>query len=803
LILIFSIDTHHPKTGILCEQILYAFLKKTKIIYTKMLRFLSLSLCVLTLSFGLLQAQQISGRITDGQTQEPLVGVSVRLAGSTTGTVTDAKGYFNLPHQETTATLEVRYIGYETMTLNWREGQNLQVNLKPDYLNLNEITVVGYDANQTLLKTPGSLGLVTERDIARADKTSLSQLMNHIPGVQARGSNTLRPATISIRGMGARGPGGSGRIKIYLNDLMLTNPDGSNAWEDIDPYTIGRMEVIKGPASSIYGASIGGVININTQSAPFQERSVETFGMVGSFDTYRYGATARFSNESTNLMLTYGTQATQGFREFSPEERNFLTFLGTFTASERQTLTLFVNRNRYASRAPGALTAEQAAENPRQALASQVMFNAGRDITFTRLGLSSEYRLAPRWSNTTSITGSFSDLDHPVARIYIYNWIQNFGGRTRFRYDGNLGAMPMRLTFGAEAQVGVNRLNFYGNASGRPNAVAIGDRVSNTRNVVTFAQAEIDLTERLLLSLGASANFYLYRYTEFTRPSPEEQVREFDPFYAPRLGLNYRINERHALHANVSRGFTPPAVGDINQPDGTVNIGLNPETAWSFELGARGSWLNGRLSYDIAAFRMDLNNEILQRTPAVGFTIRENAGSTRYNGFEGLVSWNIVQAPEQWLSLARVYASYTYLDAQFVEFVENPAVGVEVSANGNTVPGNAPHRLFSGMELNTRPGFYAYATYEWVDTTPINNLNTLSNPSFGLLGAKIGWTRTLGQFVLDVHVGGNNLTDEIYSDSPALNPNAIAQGPLAGQVPFLNLNWGRNYYTGLSLKYKF
>jgi len=764
---------------------------------------LLLSAFLLTISTLSLQAQQnISGRVVDNQTGEPLQGATIVIKGTSSGATTNAEGRFQLSAQ-IGQELQISHTGFKTLTLVIRNEQ-LNISLEAETISLNEVVVTGYDSRRILLQTPGAIGLVSERDLQRTDQTSLSQIMNHIPGVQARGSNTLRPATISIRGMGARGPGASGRIKIYLNDLMLTNPDGSNAWEDIDPQTIGRMEVIKGPASSIYGASVGGVINISTQKPAYGEQSLEAFTMLGSFNTLRYGTTARVSNDKVNLMLTYGTQSTDGFRNFSQEGRTFLTFLGTFQSSPKSTTTLFFNRNNYNSRAPGALTPQQVAADPRQALPAAIANNAGRDINFTRVGISNEWEIAPKFTNITSVTTSFSDLDHPILGIYIYNWVQNYGGRTRFVYAPKLGNIQSRFTVGAEYQQGVNRLSFYRNTNGRPDSVRVGDRNSNVSNGIVFAQAEFEFTDKLLVTLGSSINYYNYSYIEFTRRNAQYQNRRFDPFFAPRLGVNYKLTSKIALHGNVSRGFSPPSVGDINQPDGTVNEKLNPETAISYEIGVRGNLLRERLNFDISAYRMNLSGEIMTRTPVIGFTTRENAGSTSYSGIEAFVSFVAINKPNAALSLLRPYVSYTRLRSVFDDFVENPRPGVNISANGFLVPGNPPHRAFAGLEIESGTGLYLFATYEYTDRTPINNLNTLYNDSFGLLSTKIGWRKALlGHLRIDIYGGGNNLTNEIYADSPALNPNPIASGPLAGQVPFLNLNWGRNFYGGVSVRWLF
>ncbi|WP_114750705.1 TonB-dependent receptor domain-containing protein [Pleomorphovibrio marinus] len=756
---------------------------------------------------GSLHAQNlIKGKVIDAELQEPIPGVSILVKGGKAGTVSDRDGNFSLHTDEEDRNLEFSFVGFQTRLVSIANFPSSgQVILNPTSVDLAEVTVVGFEQNRSLLESTGAIAIAGPRDFDRADKTDLAQMLNHIPGVQVRGANVLRPSTISIRGQGARGPGQTGRIKIYLNDLMLTNADGTNAWEDIDPFSIGTVEVIKGPGSSIYGASVGGVLNIKTQSAPYGEHSVEGFSLLGSFNSLRYGSTYRLSDDKVNIMAAVGTQSTDGFREHSQEQRDFATFLGTFTNGDNNTTTFFFNRNKYDSRAAGTLTREQVEEDPRQALPVSVLQNTGRIATFTRMGISNEWEINNKWKNISSLTMSFSDLDHPINFLYIYQWNQNVGGRTRFIHETNLLDIKAFLTLGGEYLTGVVKTNFYGIEEGRPTAAVTGDREAVVNNGIIFGQAEIEMSEKLLLTGGMSVNFYEFGNLELTLPGAERQLRSFDPFVAPRLAFNYRPQKNIAIHGNISAGFTPPAIGDINRPDGTVNLDLREETAINFEIGSRGKALKGWLEYDVNIYRMNLTDEILTRTPEIGFAIRENAGETSYTGVEAYFKSDLIKNPNRFIATIMPTLGVTLQETVFVDFRESIAQGgevVETDLAGNRVPGNAPSRIFSNLEVGARNGLYLFANLEWVDRLPIDNANTVFNDAFTFVSSKAGWRGYLNaKFEANVFVGVNNLLDQLYSDSPALNPNPIASGPLAGQIPYLNLNWGRNYYAGLHLKY--
>ncbi|WP_040670978.1 TonB-dependent receptor [Nitritalea halalkaliphila] len=238
-----------------------------------------------------------------------------------------------------------------------------------------------------------------------------------------------------------------------------------------------------------------------------------------------------------------------------------------------------------------------------------------------------------------------------------------------------------------------------------------------------------------------------------------------------------------------------------------MNLDLREETALNFEIGSRGAALNGWLEYDVNVYRMNLTNEILTRTPEIGFAIRENAGETSYTGLEVYLKSNLARNAKGFIQTVMPSFSLTLQETVFVDFRETLTQAgqiVESDLQGNQVPGNAPSRIFSNLEIGAKNGLYAFANIEWVDRTPINNTNTLFNDAFTFVSAKVGWRGYLSpRLEANLNVGVNNLLDQIYSDSPALNPNPIPGGPLAGQFPFLIPNWGRNYYAGLNVKYHF
>src|SRR5690606_37760079 len=188
--------------------------------------------------------------------------------------LSDKDGYFEIKLPLPGNSIRVSLTGYRSQVVQLKDQTRLNIQLEPDIISLNEVRVMGFSANLRKRETAGSVALITARDINRGNGVSFQSAINAVPGVRMEQS-TLSEARISIRGNGVRSAFGIRNIKVYLNDIPITEADGTTRIEAIDVHSIGRAEIIKGPASSIYGAGTGGVIHFQLQRAPYQEQSIE------------------------------------------------------------------------------------------------------------------------------------------------------------------------------------------------------------------------------------------------------------------------------------------------------------------------------------------------------------------------------------------------------------------------------------------------------------------------------------------------------------------------------------------------
>ncbi|HET6528571.1 MAG TPA: TonB-dependent receptor [Balneolaceae bacterium] len=758
----------------------------------------NLTSIILLLIAGPLYAQSISGRVLDQQTQQPLMGVNIIVPGTTIGTATNNQGYFELTPSHEIEKLQISYIGYISKRIKIDEDQEfLNILLKPDNVALNEVQVVAFNSRKRLQKAAASVALITSEGLERSNELSLRPVLNTVAGVQMDQSN-LGDSRISIRGVGIRANWGIRNIKIYVNGIPLTEADGVTRIEGLDVSTIGRVEIIKGPASSIYGAGTGGVINFKLKKAPYGESSIEAGAMAGSYGLNRLSATYRTGSDTFNAMITTGSQVYDGYRQHSHDFRRFFTGSLQFFPSPEQTVTVLVSQSRQEVQIPGDLNAAQVAENPRQANAGYVAKQAGRYQSWTRFGVAHTYDFTDQISNSTSVYTSFYDLDHPLPFAYIMQPYQSYGGRTLFTFVPAFNGVQLTFTIGGEYQNAITHAQRFINNQGEKGDLILNQKLNNTRYFL-FLQGEVKLTDKTTLISGVSLNKTSYDITDFMNDNASG-VKEFDAEWAPRFALTHVFSDKIALRAGVSYGFSPPTTGEITGADGHIREQVQAERGINYEIGARGNLVDNSFNYDITLFSFQMEDQLVPRTVGPNNTIYVNAGETSRNGLEVALSY-FWSNKSSFINSIRPFVSYAYSDFTFEQFrIFGPDGSIIADYSGNDVTGISPHNLTAGIDLTTASGFYLYTTYFFNGKAPITDANSIYNDAYSLLNSEIGYESKAGEhFNIELSAGINNLLDEKYSSYIALNARSYGGGLPA----FYNPAPGRNFYGSLSVSYAF
>lgn len=741
---------------------------------------------------------ELTGQVIDQDTREPLKGVSIQREQTNLGAITDEQGNFYIDLDGREGYLSFSIVGYQTFRLSLYNlsDEDIIVRMRSSNLNLNEAIVNGFANEKRLQDVPGAVALVTEKDFDRSNSFSIKPVLDLIPGVRVDQSN-LADTRISIRGVGVRSSFGNRNLKFYINDIPITEADGFTRIEGIDIATLGKAEVIKGPASSIYGYGTGGVLSFQTQQAKPQENSIGSEAMTGSYGFSRISSTYQYGSEKMNVVTTYGWQRFNGYRAHSNDTRRFLTANLQFYPSARQSLNLFINRTQQLSEIPGSLNSNQLDEDRRQANANNVALRTGRDQNWTRIGVSHTYDFSSTFSNVTSVFSSFFDLDHPLAFAYLRGGYQSYGGRTKFTWQPEMTLLPTRFVFGGEFLNGLSRNIRYQNVDGREGNIIFNADNNNTQYSV-FYQSETAIGERLNLTLGAALNRVKYDVTDFLVPT-RTGVKDFDAVLTPRVALSYKISNNHAIHASLSQGFAPPTGDEVNNADGTINENIQPERGTNYELNARGSFFQKRLSYDLSVYRFNLRDELIPQTVFQNVTIFNNAGRTFRNGVELGVYYDLLSDKEGLFSNVRPFSTLTYSNFRFQEYqILNDQNEVVSDFSGNDLTGISPWMMNAGVDVQLKFGLYLYSTYFYNSRMPVNDGNTDYNDAYQVVNLKLGYRNQLGRFGLNVYLGADNLFNELYSSQISLNAQSFVPNQ---PPPYFNPSAERMLYGGFSIKY--
>lgn len=194
--------------------------------------------------------------------------------------------------------------------------------LEPHNYQANSQQVRGLYNGKSLLQTPGSIASLTAHDFDRNNQIGLQHSFNLLPGVRMEFRNINTGARIILRGYGNQNNNNGIGYKAYYNDIPLTDADGTTNLDEVDFATLGRIEVFRGPVSSVYGTGIGGVVNMFSEKAP-QGVSVGTSGLIGSNNLLRKTASIGVGNEKANVQLNYGQQKTDGYRMNANSQKDF------------------------------------------------------------------------------------------------------------------------------------------------------------------------------------------------------------------------------------------------------------------------------------------------------------------------------------------------------------------------------------------------------------------------------------------------------------------------------------------------
>ncbi|RRB04543.1 TonB-dependent receptor [Larkinella rosea] len=746
--------------------------------------------------FRALSQMTIQGTIFDAKTKEPLAGVTVSSDDHKTGTVTDANGRFSF--QTATEKLLISAVGFQSQELEPSE-KPLHIALEPAVENLQTIVITANREAQKRTEAPVAISRLSPTLIDETKPTLLSDLINKTPGVVMLNYNNEQ------HGMGIRQPFGTNAYFLYLEDGLPIRPMGvfnHNALIEMNIFTISSVEVVKGPASSLYGPeAVGGAINFITQ----RPTAVPTFrvGIQGDqwhYGRIQYGGGGMLTKKLGVYAGGFFARQRNGWQTRSDYDKVSFNGRAEYAFTGRTRLTGTFSYNDYYSQTGGSV--DSIAFYNRQ-------YTSTSDFTYRKVkAIRSRLTLDHQWKNGSEsfVTAFYRDNSIGQNPSYGIRWTSGATKATgqinvnAFTSYGLVAQHSQRLPFWSsrllaglvvdESPTTYNAYQIDLEARLRPDKKSVeqyklvqerpdlqlADYSADVHNSAVYAQLDLNPLPALRISLGGRFDRMAFDYDNYLDKSTGR--KDYSRF-TPKIGLTYDLGHDRGLYANYSQGFSPPVLTSVFTKRVNVQPGdplfyynLQPAYFNNYEVGGWASFLNRKVYVDVAFYQMDGRNELLNIRLPDNSTDYQSAGQTLHRGVEYSLTY---RPSSQWF----FRFGGTNSVHRFVDFaLSNRASDALKNVNGFDMP-QAP-RWVANTELTYKPrwakGFRISAEWQRISSWYQNQVNTVSYNDRGAFGGRgISVVNLRAGYALkrfEVFANLMNATNELYATSATRGNNA-------------------------------
>ncbi len=717
---------------------------------------------LLILTAVYVRAQQVSGRILDALTREPLQGATIETGGKTFTSAADGSFLCPVTRQE----LTVSFTGYITKKVRLTDGSR-DIEIQPSPSSLSTVVLTANRTAQKRSEAPVAIGVVSRQVIEDTRATRFDQLLNKVSGVNAVSLGNEQHQ------MSIRQPMTTKSLFLYLEDgipIRTTGLYNHNALLEMNLAATRQIEVVKGPASSLYGAeAIGGAVNIITQGPPayLNGRAAVQLSNTGYRRTdLQVGNT---HGKFGWLVSGYYAIRRNGPVAHSDFDKGALSFRGDYTFSERTKWVNSITYINYYSDMFGALDSLHFANRD---------YTTPQTFTYRKVpALRVKSQLLHQWNERASSQLALIFRDNAIAQNPSYR-VKNVTGdptlahgeinESAFNTYMALAQHQQRFSFlnsklvaglsvdGSPSDYNSRYIRIHRDERGYYTRYDATDSVlsrysTRISNIASYLHAEAVPLKGLRLTAALRYDLYHYNFINSLPPSAftgAPSSRQHFNRLSPKLGLTYNYRGV-GWYGNISEGFVPPQISELFT--GTKVPYLDSQTFLNYEIGGWLSLAGNKLYADWSAYLLNGTNEIISVRNADGSLENQNAGKTKHTGIE----YGINYRPSTCFSLRFSGANNRH---SFVDYVEKG-----VAYDGNELAGGP--RFIGNAELTYRPGFVKGLRIgaEWQHIGPyfMDNANTEKYNGYNVLNLRIGynfknfecWLNTLN--ITDVYYATN------------------------------------------------
>lgn len=638
----------------------------------------------------------------------------------------------------------------------------------------------------TLDRVPWAVGAQQADELRRGQPTlGIDEALNNIPGVLVTNRyNYAVDQRLSIRGAGSRANFGLRGVKVLLDGIPQSLPDGQSQLTNIDLAAIGRVEVLRGAASALYGNGSGGVLAFETDLDAPDPLGLTLRSMAGAFGTSKLFARVSGRRGSSVGALSVSRTTLDGFRDHSAADTRQLMAAVDHGLDNGVVLSLRGGSTHTPlSLNPGALQPSEYNNDPTLAAPNNVLRGASKDARQDYLSLRA-HRRGERGSWSLAVYGQLRDIENPIpapppgvpgnaaADSGVQIGLDRRVTGARLDVERRLDtAWPLRLAGGLDLQQSFDRRRNDRTTGGEivsPADTLILRQNETTTNVGPFVQWELEPHPRFTLGGGARWDRLTFRAEDlFTGDGTDDSGERSLTATSAQVGAVWRASAVFAPYANVATSFESPTTTELTvRPDGQggFNPDLGPQRVRSVELGARGA-IGARLSYELSVFEAITTDAIVQYQETGARAYFTNAGKLRSRGVELGLGWRAAR----WLTLR---GAYTHADYRFVDYrlVEQ---NLTIINDGNQLPG-VPRDLFRLMWRSTFGNFAVDADQTWqgplyADDTNLQVSRVDGWGTAGVLNLRGSWRGMLGEYRVEPFVSVMNVWNQRYVSAVTVN----------------------------------
>ncbi|MCB0428820.1 MAG: TonB-dependent receptor [Flavobacteriales bacterium] len=729
-----------------------------------------------------------SGKVFDTETREPLAGVNITVPGTTTGTVTDLTGTFQLNTEKSADSLRASFVGYATQTVKTNIGSGIRIGLDPFVQNLQAVTVTASRDQQQRKDIPATVNQLPAQVINETNATQFAQLLNKVPGLVMQDLNNEQHA-MSIRQPMSKRP-----YFLYLEDGLPIAPVGNfnhNQLIEVNMLGIRNVEVIKGPASSIYGSNaVGGAVNFITQSPTAVPTA--TIGSQMNNSGYRRVEFYAGNYITPKFGLSIGgymANQRDSWQAYSDLDKRSISAKAIYHFNQHNHLTGYVTSNNLDTQTGGSI--DSVGFYSRQYLSNNAFSYRKVNATRGRITLNHEWA-GKATTDVSAYYGQNAIGQLPRYRIRNVNKYAAKGEENENSYH-NYGLVAQhtqpvswlasKLITGVAANIAPNdywatyldigrdtTTGYYTGFTPHPDSL-LADYRTNLLGIGAYAQFEANPTEKLKVVVGLRYDQLSYGYNNHLSAQAYSGVPDTsitNATVSPRLGLTYSLGDQSGVYANYSHGFAPPQASDLF--NGTKVPTLKPASFNSYEAGGWTALMKDKLYLDVCIYRMEGTNEIISFRLPDNSTENRNSGKTLHQGMEYSVTWK--PATDVFLRIGGSQAVHKYV--RYV--VQETAGGEVVSYDGKYMP-EAPG-FIANAEITCKPKAVKglRLSLEWQGIGPWykndDNTSRYEDKTLLIRGVSLLNLRA-GYAFKGLEVYGNilNLTDELFATSVTRSNN--------------------------------